>query len=277
MDGRSEEGAVVRISRPAEGIVQLTLFRPDRLNAIDESVIEGLHAALDEVQRDTACRVVVLTGAGRGFCAGFDMRSARGDDFADRRHHPVSATLRGQYRLADMIRKLRALRPPVVAAVNGAAAGGGFALALAADVRIAASGAVFLVANVKIGLSGGEMGIAYLLPRVVGTGRAAELMLSGRAIGADEALRWGLVNEVTDDALEGALEFARAVSGNSPFGIEMTKELLTLSATGVDLDTVLALENRSQVLASLTEEMATAVAAFRERGRGPARDAEEPG
>ena len=257
----------VLLSRPVPEVRLVTLNRPDRLNAIDESLVRGLHAALDAVEHDDDCGVVVLTGAGRGFCAGFDMRSPRGAQFADGRRQPVDATLRGQYQLSDLVRRLRSMRRPVVAAVNGAAAGGGFALALAADMRIAAPAARFLVANAKLGLSGGEMGIAYLLPRIVGSGRAAELMLSGRTIGAEEAHLWGLVNTVADDALGAALEFAQTVAGNGRFGVEMTKELLTLSIAATDLDTVLALENRTQVLASMTEEMQRAVAAFRDQAR----------
>jgi enoyl-CoA hydratase len=233
------------------------------LNAIDDTLVEGLHAALDEVARDADCRAVVLTGAGRGFCAGFDMKAGRGADFAAGRRHPVAATLRGQSRLSDLVRRLRALAPPVIAAVNGPAAGGGFALALAADIRIAAPSAVFLVANVRLGLSGGEMGIAYLLPRIIGAGRAAELMLTGRSVDAQEAHFYGLVTTIADDPVAAALDLARTVTGHGRFGVEMTKELLTLSLAGTDLDTVLALENRTQVLASMTEDMERAVGAFR--------------
>jgi enoyl-CoA hydratase len=252
----------VLVSTPRPGVRLITLNRPGRLNAIDDTLVADLHGALDQVADDD-CRVVVLTGAGRGFCAGFDMKSSRGADFAEGRRHPVAATLRGQTRLADLVRRLRTLRPPVVAAVNGPAAGGGFALALAADIRVAAPGAVFVVANVRLGLSGGEMGIAYLLPRIVGGGRAAELMLTGRSLSAQEAERYGLVTTIADDPVAAALEVAEAISAHGRFGVEMTKELLTLSAAGTDLDTVLALENRTQVLASMTEDMERAVAGFR--------------
>jgi enoyl-CoA hydratase len=262
-DGSSD---AVRLSRPAPGVRLITLNRPDRLNAIDESLVDGLHAALDVVADDADCRAVVLTGAGRGFCAGFDMKTARGADFAAGRRHPVAATLRGQSRLSDLVRRLRALAPPVIAAVNGPAAGGGLALALAADIRIAAPSAVFLVANVRLGLSGGEMGIAYLLPRIIGAGRAAELMLSGRTVDAQEAHFYGLVTTIAEDPVAVALDVAETVAGHGRFGVEMTKELLTISMTGTDLDTVLALENRTQVLASMTEEMERAVGAFRGQG-----------
>lgn len=254
------------LSRPREGITQLTLNRPDRLNAIDDSLVDGLHTALDEVREDDGCRAVVLTGAGRAFCAGFDMRSERGAEFGAGQRRPVVGTLGGQTRLADLVRRLGGLRVPVVAAVNGAAAGGGFALALAADLRVAAPGAVFLVANVKLGLSGGEMGISYFLPRIVGGGRAADLMLTGRTIDAAEAVRWGLVTGVADDAVAAALDLAETVAANGAFGVQMTKELLDVSLGGADLDTMLVLENRTQVLASMTDEMTRAVASFRDRG-----------
>jgi len=257
----------VLVSRPRAAVGMITLNRPDRLNAIDDTLVARLHAAIDEVGDDAACQVVVLTGAGRGFCAGFDMKSARGADFEAGRRHSVAGTLSGQSHLADLVRRLRALRAPVIAAVNGPAAGGGLALALAADIRIAAPSAVFLVANVRLGLSGGEMGISYLLPRIIGAGRAAELMLTGRAVDAQEAHRYGLVTTVAEDPVAAALDVAETVTGHGRFGVEMTKDLLTLSMAGTDLDTMLALENRSQVLASMTEDMERAVGSFRNQAR----------
>jgi len=171
--------------------------------------------------------------------------------------------MQGQEHWAGAFERFHDLPQAVIAAVNGAAAGGGFALALAADVRVAAPAATFLVANVKLGLSGGEMGIAYLLPRIIGAGRAGELMLTGRTVDAQEAHSYGLVTTIADDAVAAALDVARTVTRHGRFGVEMTKELLTLSVAGTDLDTVLALENRTQVLASMTEDMEQAVGAFR--------------
>ena len=174
------------------------LDRPERLNAINEVMLAELRDTLGSLPDDRDTRVVVLTGAGRGFCSGIDMRdfgaSMLGPD------DPARDRLRFQEAMASLPQLLRALPQPVVAAVNGPAVGGGFALALAADVRVCSRSASFGNAAIAIGLSGAEMGMSYLLPRIVGTSVAAEWMLTGRTVDADEALRCGLVSQVTDDA-----------------------------------------------------------------------------
>jgi enoyl-CoA hydratase len=142
----------VRNERIQEGIALVTLDRPDRLNAMSHELVADLHAVLDEIKADATCRVVVLTGAGRGFCAGLDLKGtgpAPGTEGLGR----AQAGLTAQQHIATLIPKLRSLRQPVIAAVNGAAAGGGFALALGSDIRIAAASARFNVAFVRIGLS----------------------------------------------------------------------------------------------------------------------------
>ena len=251
------------VTEPAPGVRLLTLNRPERLNALNPELVDAFCDALKDAERD--CRVVVLTGAGRGFCAGFDLRSDDAGQLASGTASPVRERLQGQARWADLAGLIREIRPVVIAAVNGVAAGGGLALALAADLRIASPAASFVVANVRIGLSGGEMGIAYTLPRLVGLGRAAELMLTGRTLPTDEAHDWGLVNDVADDVVAAALERADHIVANSPFGVEMTKELLGLAVDAPSFDAVVALENRTQVLASFTQDMADAVAAFGRR------------
>jgi enoyl-CoA hydratase len=161
--------------------------------------------------------------------------------------------------------RIRSLRAPVIAAVNGPAAGGGLALALAADLRVCSATAKFVVANIRLGLSGGEMGIAYLLPRLVGTARAAELMFTGRPLLPEEALGWGIVNRVADPALDAALELAGQICENPTFGVEQTKEVLQLAVDAPGLAAAIALENRTQVLASTGAEMAAAIAERRAR------------
>ncbi len=250
------------VAEPAPGVRVLTLNRPERLNALNAELVDQLHGALHDAGQDPACRVIVLSGAGRGFCAGFDLRSDAAGELATGTAAPVRERLQGQSQWSDLAGLLRSARPVVIAAVNGVAAGGGLALALAADLRIASRDASFVVANVRIGLSGGEMGIAYALPRLVGAGRAAELMLTGRTLRADEAHAWGLVNEVTGDLAPAALDLAGRIVANSPFGVEMTKELLGLAIDTPSFQAVVALENRTQVLASFTPDMADAVAAF---------------
>ena len=248
------------------GVRTITLDRPERLNAITPELVEGLHHALDVVEADPACRVAILTGAGRGFCAGADLRAAwdcaLGGDVAA----PVEESYANQRRWSAVVVRMRSMPVVFIAAVNGPAAGGGLALALAADLRIASTTATFLVANIKIGLSGGEMGISYLLPRLVGSGRAAEMMYSGRGVDADEAAAWGLVNRVVEpDELPGAAtHLAEQICANAPFGVALTKEMFQVALDAVSLEHAVVLENRTQVLAAFSSGPAEAVAAFRQ-------------
>jgi enoyl-CoA hydratase len=220
------------------------------------------------VEADRSCRSVVLTGAGRGFCAGFDMKG--GDYEGNPASRPLRDLLAGQQRLSGTALRLHELPQAVIAAVNGPAAGGGFALAVAADVRVASETATFLAANVRIGVSGGEMGMTWRLPRLVGLGRATEMLLTGRAMGAEEALAAGLVTAVVPGAavMDAALEVAGQVAATSAFGTWMTKELLDANDGAGSLRQALAIEDRTQVLCNFTGDVAEAVAAFRE-GRPP--------
>jgi enoyl-CoA hydratase len=259
---------VVRVDQPKPGIRRLTFDRPERLNAINDAFITDLHAALDEVEGDPSGRVVVLTGAGKGFCAGFDMKA--GDYNGDAAERGVAKLMAGQRRLASLALRLHELPIAVIAAVNGAAAGGGFALALAADIRVASDAAVFVAANVKNGVSGGEMGMTWRLPRLIGEGRATEMLLTGRKMGAAEALAAGLVTTVVppDQLLDAAYEIADQAMATSPFATWMTKELLDANASAGSLRHAVQNENRTQVLCNFTGDIAEAVAAFRD-GRPP--------
>jgi enoyl-CoA hydratase len=179
--------------------------------------------------------------------------------------------MRIQKPFADLVPRLHALPQPVVAAINGPAAGGGFVLALAADVRVAARSARFLDAFIELGLNGCELGISYLLPRLIGMSRAAELILTGRGVDADEALQIGLVSRVVDDgaALDGALEVARRIASHAPFGSRMTKQVLWTNLDAPGLQSAIELEARTQVLALLTDDFGEQVAARQEK-RAPA-------
>jgi enoyl-CoA hydratase len=248
------------------GIALLTMNRPDRLNAMSRELVGDLHARLDEIAADPSCRVVVLTGAGRGFCAGLDLKevpSAPGSEGLGR----TQAGMATQQYIASLIPHLRSLRQPVISAVNGAAAGGGLALALGSDVRIAGASARFNVAFVRVGLSGCDIGVSWLLPRLVGASRAYELMLTGRIIDAAEAERIGLVVRVVpdDELLDAALETAGQIAANSPFGVWMTKEVMWSNLETGSLQAGIDLENRTQVLASTTGDMNEALAAFLEK------------
>jgi enoyl-CoA hydratase len=170
---------------------------------------------------------------------------------------------------AGLIRRLRTSTVPVIAAVNGPASGGGFALAMACDLRIAGDSARFNAGFVKIGISGGDLGMSWLLPRAIGTTRAFEMLLTGDAIDAAEADRIGLVSRrVPDDDLRGsALQLARSIAGNSPFAVELTKEVLWASLEVPSLYAAMELENRTQILATMTEDHAEALQAFTQKRR----------
>jgi enoyl-CoA hydratase len=252
----------VRTEDPEPGIRVLTLDKPERLNAIDFDGVRELHAALDAIAADRACRVVVLTGAGRGFCAGLDLKAFGG--FGESRSDGVTDGMRFQELIAGLIPKMRSLPQPIIAAVNGPATGGGIAFALGSDVRIAARSATFAVSFIRVGLSGCDIGTSYLLPRLVGASYAFELMLTGRQFDAAEAERIGLVLKVVDDAglMDSALETARLIRANAPFGVWMTKEVMWANLETPGLAAAIDRENRTQVLAQHSGDMAEAVAAF---------------
>ena len=255
----TERFETIGLEGPEDGILTATLSRPERLNAIDATMFTELRALTEHCEADPDVRVLILTGAGRGFCSGADLTEIE----------PLPRTATPQFldfqeRGAAAIASFRSLSKPVIAAVNGPAAGGGLALALAADVRIASPEARFNVAFVRLGLSGADVGVSWLLPRVVGLGHASELMLTGRLIDAEEALRIGLVNRVVaaDGLLATVRELAREITRNSPFGVRLTKQALQLNVDAPSIEAAIALENRNQVLASRTEDMGEAVAAF---------------
>lgn len=261
----SETPEVV-VTSPADGIRQITLNRPDHLNAMTVDLVAGLHDALDEVASDRGCRVVVLTGAGRGFCAGLDL-GGYGDMAGSAGLGPVQNGFAVQQHIAALIPHLRRTPQPVISAVNGPASGGGFALVLGSDVRIAASTARFNAAFVRIGLSACDIGTSWLLPRLVGAGRAHELMLTGRLFDSEEALRIGLVTDVVDDAdlLERACHEAELIMANSPMGVRMTKEVMWSALEIPGQQAAIDLENRTQIMVSQTEDHREALRAFLER------------
>lgn len=251
----------VVVDQPRDGVTRLTLNRPERLNALTAPLVAELHAALDAIGPQT--RVVVLTGAGRGFCAGLDLG---GYDETARRPSPA-ASLAVQRDIAGLMQKLRRLHQPVVAAVNGAAAGGGLALVCASDVRVAADTAIFASSFIKVGFSGCDMGVSWMLPRLVGAGRAHELMLTARRFDAAEALRIGLLADaVPADALAGRVDaLVDDLLAAPPLSLALTKQGMWLSVEIPSFDAAVELENRQQVITAMTAEQSEAMAAFREK------------
>jgi enoyl-CoA hydratase len=257
----------VEIDRSRGALWVLTLDRPERRNALSVPLVLDLRAAVGEVDASRECRVAVLRGAGRGFCAGADLK---GDDVrvpGTEGMSDLGYIYKMQENLAQAVLALRECQKPVIAAVHGAAVGGGLALALACDVRLAAESAVFGSVFIRVGLSSCDVGVSYLLPRIVGAARAAELMLTGRHFDAREAERIGLVHRVvTEEALLGAaLETARLIAENSEYGVWMTKQGLWANLDAPSLRHAIELENRTQVLGTFTGNMTEAMHAFQER------------
>ena len=258
----------VLLSHPEPGVALLTLNRPDRLNAMTAELVGALHARLDEVADDPGTRVVILTGAGRAFCAGLDLTGyGRPAATVDPDAGAVGIALATQEEIAGLVVHLRRVPQPVIAAVNGAAAGGGLALVLGSDIRLAGATARFSAAFIKIGVSGCDIGTSWLLPRLIGAGAAHEMMLTGRLVGAEEAARRGLVLEVVDDGvlLERSLAEARLVMANSPLGVRLTKETMWASLEIGGLAAAISLENHTQILCLDSADQREAVLAFLEK------------
>ncbi|MHB8438290.1 MAG: enoyl-CoA hydratase/isomerase family protein [Acidimicrobiales bacterium] len=258
--------ATVLLEQVGDGITRLTLNRPERLNAMTAELIEELHHALDTVAADRGCRVVILTGAGRGFCAGLDL-GGYGTPQGSGAGGAVAEGFAIQTHIARLVPHFRSLPQPVIAAVNGPASGGGLALALASDIRIAAHSARFNVAFVRLGLSGCDIGVSWLLPRLVGASRAWELMLTGRLVDAAEAQSMGLVLRAVPDEelMDAAVETASQIAANSPWGVRMTKEVMWTQLEIGSLQAGIDIENRTQVLSTFTGDMQEAVRAFVEK------------
>ena len=256
----------VLVDKPNPQVRLLTLNRPDRLNAMSHELVADLHAALDEAAADTGCRAIVLTGAGRGFCAGLDLKGSGAPPGLDGLGRAQTG-MKSQQHIASLTPHFRSTPQPIIAAVNGPAAGGGLALALASDIRVASESARFNVAFVRIGLSGCDIGVSWLLPRLIGASKAFELMLTGRFVGAEEAERIGLVSKVVPDGevVDAAVEIADAIAANSPFGVQMTKEVMWSNLEIGSLQAAIDLENRTQLLCGYTEDMREAMSAFFEK------------
>jgi enoyl-CoA hydratase len=258
--------SLVEKESPKPGVVLPRLNRPERLNALIPSLVAELHHHLDLAKADRDCRIVILTGAGRGFCAGADLKTSAEESGSGRGPGIIGVFEMAEY-YSDVVIKLRNLRKPVIAAVNGPATGGGLALVLGSDIRVGAESARFAVSFIKAGFSACDMGTSWLLPRLIGAARAHELMLTGRLFDAREAEKLGLLVQVVPDgqAVEAALSKAHEILQNNPFGVGLTKEVMWANLEVASLETGIDLENRTQAMTTATEDSSEARRAFVER------------
>ncbi|OLP03080.1 enoyl-CoA hydratase [Mycolicibacterium porcinum] len=257
----------VLVDRPRPDVALVTLNRPERMNSMAFDVMVPLKDVLEELRYDNSVRVVVLTGAGRGFSSGADHKSAGSVPHVAGLTRPTYA-LRSMEILDDVILALRRLHQPVIAAVNGAAIGGGLCLALACDVRVAAEGAYFRAAGINNGLTASELGLSYLLPRAIGSSRAFEIMLTGRDVDATEAERIGLVSSVVaeDALLDTCYDMAERMAAFSRPGIELTKRTLWSGLDAASLEGHMQAEGLGQLFVRLlTANFEEAVAARAEK------------
>src|ERR1700730_7331218 len=262
--------SLLLVDEPAPHLRQLTLNRPDQLNAMTAELCEELHEQLGRIATDRSCRAVILTGAGRGFCAGLDLHGYGAAPQNDGSDEPRDR-LANQEHMSRLILELRALPQPIIAAVNGPAAGFGLALALGCDIRYAAPEAVFRAAFLNIGVSNCDMGTSWLLPRLIGASRSHELMLTGRRVDAEEALRIGLTADVVAGAElpARALAAAEQIASLAPWGVRLTKRGMWSALEIPSEQAAVEVEGRPQIMATFGRALPEAVGAFLEK-----RDAE---
>ena len=251
------------------GIGLLTLNREDRLNAINLDMLDDLYSFFRSMDDQQEVRVLIITGAGRGFCSGADLKGGRiSSEEGLQAFTSASIHLEViQKKYCGIIKEMRRIAQPIIAAVNGPAAGGGMSMALAADIIIANPNAQFTPSFINIGLSGGELGTTYFLPKLVGTARASEILMTGRTVDAEEADRIGLLSRLVSekDLMSAALETARRMVEKTPLGLRLTKETIRQNLNAPSLENALELENRNQSILCTTPEFFEAVTRFNKK------------
>lgn len=263
-----------------DGIGIITLNRPEKLNAISFQMEEELHELLDHLMVNLDCRVIVLRGAGRAFCAGTDLQEGlilntkKTPEGYEKFYYldadePLKRKMYHQWRISQIFVKMRKISQPIIALVQGPASGGGFGFALASDIRIVSENAKFNNASINIGLTGADVGCSYFLPRLIGMSRAVEILYTGRFVEAEEAEKIGLVLKVIkgdeNQILESAIELAKNMLSKSPLGLRMTKQAINLSMDSPSLETIIQFENSSIVLTFSSKDVNEASSAFFEK------------
>ncbi|MHA1489715.1 MAG: enoyl-CoA hydratase/isomerase family protein [Promethearchaeota archaeon] len=261
-----------------DGIGILTLNRPERLNAMSIQLVEDLNDLFDHLMINLDCRVVIMRGEGKAFCAGLDLKESSvlqkrkvPEEYQKFQHINIPEGIKRTYyyqaRMSQIILKMRRISQPIIAIINGSAVGGGFTLTMAADIRIASENAKFSVGAINIGMSGGDLGGSYFLPRLIGMSRAAEILYTGKFIDASEAERNGYVLKVVkkEELLNSAIELAKEMLHKSPLGLRLTKEAINLSLNSPSLTNAINLDNRAQTICSVSKDMVEAAQAFYEK------------
>lgn len=261
-----------------KGIGIVTLNRPERLNALSFQMIKDLHLLLDHLMTNLDCRVVILKANGKAFCAGLDLKEST--ILQSKKKPPelkekfffmnapekdiIKAKIYAQMYTSQIIIKMRKISQPIIALINGAASGAGFALALASDVRIASENARLNNAFIKVGFSGADLGVSYFLPRLIGMSRAAEILYTGRFIDADESKQIGIVSKVCSDSelLNEAFKIADNFLEKSPLGLRMTKQAINATMDSPSLDTIAQIENITQMLCSTSSDIMEGIQSF---------------
>lgn len=257
-------------------VIRATMNRPDELNALNHRLVDELLDFFGGLYWDQSTRIVVLRGAGRAFSAGLDLKEASRDNQAgSSAGGGVPAGLRAQRRISEIVMRMRRCPQPIIACVKGPAAGGGFAMALASDVRVGGETLKMNAAFIRIGLSACDIGVSYFLPRLVGVSVASELMLTGRFIHAQRALATGLVScVVPDDQVDAeAQKLVDEMLATTPLGLRLTKECLNMAIDAPSLESAIAMEDRNQILAAQSADFREGVAAFLEKRPPSYRDA----
>ena len=262
------EYETIKFELQDNGVGILTLNRPDKLNAISFQMIEDLHDLLDHLMTNLDCRVIILQGAGKSFCVGLDLIQAsiivskkkpehlRKFYYMDRLEM-IKSKMYFLWRISHLTIKLRKISQPIIALIHGNASGGGFALSMAADMRIASEDALFNNAFIKIGVTGTDIGSSYFLPRLINNSRAAEIMYTGRFVDAREAEKVGYVSRVVkrEGLLNDGMALAEKLLKKSPLGLRMTKEAINLTLDVPSLETLIQLENRAQAVCMTSKDL----------------------
>ena len=272
------EYETIKVQEREDGISIITFNRPNMLNAINFQFVEDLQDYLNSLENNLKIRVVILTGEGRAFCSGLDLKEcqvifqengAEADQKIEYLHlkDQIKRAIIIQKVISQLMLKLRRIPQPIIAAIKGIAYGGGLSFALASDIRIAGESTAFCNAFINIGLSGADCGSSYWLPRLIGFSRAAEFMFTGRVMNAQEADKIGLVSKVVHDkeVLNEALSIAKLILGKNPLGIRLTKDALNMNVDAPSLSSATKLENRTQVICIQAEDALEGVFATLER------------